>query len=249
MRLCFITGLFTLVRLKERFDDDEGKLANFLDRVKNAGAKSVKIKDLSLYIRNHFTKLLDFKKGDIPDLFGMDKTDFLPLLNPLLSASEKMDKGLDIVLPEIFPSTVRDKGLAPTRKMFKDIVERKNNLTTKDIAQIITTLDDDDLRELAKRIGGDKVKTVTLASVKETEERKKKAKAEAAKKAEEDKKNATEKAASDAVKSADAGKPGTSDKPAEAAQTGAITPLKADNAQAKSAAAHPKESNPERLAA
>jgi hypothetical protein len=192
MRLCFVTGLFTLIRLKERFDDDEGKLADFLDRVKSAGAKSVKIKDLSLYVRNHFTKLLNFKLTDIPDLLGMDKTDFLTSLNPLPSASEKMDKGLDIVLPEIFPSTVRDKGLAPTRKIFKDIVERKNNITTRDIAKIIAMLDDDDLRELAKRIGGNKVKTVTLASVKETEERKQKAKAEAEKKAAE-KKQADEK--------------------------------------------------------
>ncbi|MDD3861940.1 MAG: hypothetical protein PHP74_03585, partial [Candidatus Gracilibacteria bacterium] len=175
MRLAFSTGLFTMVRLRERFNTKE-KLENFLTKVKSASDKNPKFKKLSLYIKNNFMKMFQFKAGmvtEIPGLLGVNGLIEKPLLTgkivALANAKDKLNDGLDLFLPLLFPKTIKDKGLAPMRKMFKDLYEKRNNLKPAEIAELIHSLDENDLRTLAKRIGGANV--VSLASVKETANR------------------------------------------------------------------------------
>lgn len=179
MRLTFSTGLFTVVRLRERFDT-EAKLTAFLKQVQSASAKSVKVKDLSLYLGNNFKKFFNFKEEQIPDLLGMDTMKFASLkissFSGGLSGEEKMEKGLDIVLPEIFPTSVKDNGMPKMRKFFKRFVGRKSYPTPAEIAELTFMIDEDEMRDFAKRIGGAKV--ISLASVKATEARKSKLKEE-----------------------------------------------------------------------
>ncbi|MFA7685489.1 MAG: hypothetical protein WCX95_01670 [Candidatus Gracilibacteria bacterium] len=178
IRRSFSMGLFTMVRLRQRFDSEE-KLAEFLTRVKSAAGKSRKFNDFSKYLTNNFKKLFKFESGDVPELLGIDKTKFLPLL----ISNDKMRDGLDIVLPELFPTAVRDKGLVPIRKFFVNFIRQKRYSEPETIAKLVFMVEgknSNDMRDLAKRIGGAKI--VSLASVRETEDKKAQLKQEGAEK-------------------------------------------------------------------
>jgi len=166
----FSMGLFTMVRLRQRFDNEKD-LAEFLTKVKSAAGKSARFNHFSKYITNNFKKLFQFGAMQVPDLLGIEKSKFLPLL----TSEDRLRDGLDIVLPEIFPSAVRDKGLTPLRKFFVRFVRQKRYPDPKALAELIFMIEDeDDMRDLAKKIGGAKV--VSLASVKATEDKKAKIK-------------------------------------------------------------------------
>lgn len=173
MRLAFSTGLFTMVRLRERFDS-EREMADFLTRVKAASGKSARVKELSHYLGNNFRKLFNFKAEQVPSLLGLDPMKFASLAIPSWlgggDSDEKMDQGLDILLPELFPTSVRDKGLPRMRKFFKRLIAGKKYPEPATIAELTFMLDEDDMRDLAKKMGGAKV--VSLASVRATEKRK-----------------------------------------------------------------------------
>ncbi|MFA6917791.1 MAG: hypothetical protein WC285_03065 [Candidatus Gracilibacteria bacterium] len=169
IRLGFSTGLFTMARLRQRFDSEE-ELADFLTKIKSASGKSAKFKELSLYIGNNFRKLFQFKATQVPDLLGYEGFEKVKFLK-LLGSTDKLSDGLDMVLPDLFPSAVKDKGLAPLRKFFVRFVQQKRYPDPKAIAELIFMIEDeDDMRTLAQRIGGTKI--VSLASVKATEARK-----------------------------------------------------------------------------
>lgn len=172
IRLAFSMGLFTMVRLRQRFDTQE-KLETFLTKLQKAGDKSGKLKRFSKYITNNFKKLFKFEATQVPDLLGygwFEKTKFLSLLG----SKDKLKDGLDLVLPDLFPKAVKRKGLVPLRKFFVRLMNQKRHPTPKTIAELVFMIDhEEDMRNLAKRIGG--ISIVSLASVKETEERKAKA--------------------------------------------------------------------------
>lgn len=176
VRLGFSMGLFTMARLRQRFDTQE-KLEAFLTKLQKAGDKSEKLKRFSKYITNNFKKLFKFEANQIPDLLGygwFEKGKFLRLLD----SKDKLKDGLDLVLPDLFPKAVKRKGLVPLRKFFVRFMNQKKYPSPKTIAELIFMIDHEgDMRNLAKRIGGTSI--TTLASVKETEARKAKEKEKA----------------------------------------------------------------------
>lgn len=187
----FATGLFTLVRLRERFNTEE-KLEEFLGKVWKAGAKSVKVRELSAYIGNHFKQLVDLREDQVPSLLGINVLKFAPFKAASAlgfggSAEDRLANGLDIVLPELFPNSTTGDNLSGMRAFFVRFIQGKRYPTPAEIAELTFMIDENDMRELARRMSG--AKTVSLASVAETEKRK----AEAKKKKEAGKKTASAK--------------------------------------------------------
>lgn len=179
MQLIFSAGLFTLVRLKQRFPDQRDMEA-FLTKVKEAGGKSAKFKRLSKYLALHFKTMFKVSAEKIPTLLkvdGPDLADIAGLALGSLAGKDKVAGALDIMLPQLFPLSVKHKGLPMLRHFFKQLIAEKKYPDPAKIAELTFLLEESDLRECARRIGGAQV--VSLASVKETAARKKKEQTEA----------------------------------------------------------------------
>jgi hypothetical protein len=181
MRLVFSMGMFTLVRLKQRFATKE-LMEGFLTKVQKASGKSAKFAKLSKYLANHFKTMFKVTEDQIPSLLKVDSLSNLAQFGMLrLSGKDKTNGALDIILPDLFPLSVKHKGLPMLREFFRGLMAEKKFPGPAKIAELAFLLDENDLRDCAKRMGGAQV--VNLPTVRETDARKAKAKKDAADKA------------------------------------------------------------------
>jgi len=197
IRLVFSMGMFTLLRLKDRFKTKEAMTA-FLEKVKAAGSQSAKVAKLSKYLALNFRKMFKISEDRIPTLLDVDSLGNMARFAALkLGGGDKIKGALDIILPDLFPKSVEKKGLAQIRDFFKRMVAQKKYPDPPMIAELAFLLDENDLRDCAKRMGGAKV--ISLASVRETEARKAKTKKEKEAVAAKDKDKKAEKIPEDPV--------------------------------------------------
>lgn len=142
-------SLFTIANLRAKFSNKE-QLAAYFTKLQTIGESSAKLKDLLNYTRLNLKGIFDISPTEIPGLLGIPATKFIGLANPLLT--DKFGEGMEIVLNEIFPKSVKKNGADNMRNLLTRIFKANRPPTVQLAAEMISMFEEEELRDLAKKL-------------------------------------------------------------------------------------------------